>query len=50
MENKRDEFHLANLSEKEIEQLKNLEKTFSTEKGEEIILIAYKNEAEKHRV
>jgi len=36
------QYDFANLSEEEIKQVNSLEKTISTEKGEEIILIAYK--------
>lgn len=44
MENKKDEFQFVNLSEKEIEKLKNLEETISAEQREDVILIAYKND------
>lgn len=43
----KDQFNVAHLTEKEIQQLHSLEKTLSAEKGEEVILIAYQEEQNK---
>lgn len=43
MENKNEQFNVANLSDDEVKQVNTLEKSISKEKGEEVILVAYKN-------
>jgi len=42
LEKKDKQYDFANLSEAEIQQVSSLEQTISMEKGEEVILIAYR--------
>jgi len=42
MERKNKQFDIANLSDEELHQVSSLEKEMSNEKGEEVVLIAYK--------
>ena len=42
MENKDKLYDIANLSDEELHQISSLEKTISNEKGEEVVLVAYK--------
>lgn len=43
MEHKDNEFNLASLSDAEVKQVNTLEKTMSDEKGEDIVLVAYRS-------
>lgn len=42
MEGKNNQFDVAQLSDAEVKQVNTLEKSMSDEKGEEIVLVAYK--------
>lgn|GEM_PF-5749300 len=41
---KEKQYDIANLSNEELQQVSTLEKTISREKGEEVVLIAYKED------
>lgn len=43
------EYQFANLSSEDLQQLHNLEKQLSDEKGEEVILIAYHDQNENKK-
>lgn len=42
MEGKNNQFDVAQLSDEELKQVNTLEKSMSDEKGDEIVLVAYK--------
>lgn len=42
MKNKDNQFNVANLSDEEVKHLTAIEKSISDDKGEEIVLVAYK--------
>lgn len=44
MDNKNNQFDVARLSDEEVSKVNTLEKSMSDEKGEEIVLIAYKHQ------
>jgi len=47
MENQEKMYDIANLSNEELQQISSLEKTMSKEKGEEVVLVAYKGHLNK---
>lgn len=43
------QYHFANLSDGDLQQVHNLEKQLSEDKGEEVILIAYHDQKENNK-